>query len=189
MTRSCTNLHKEHQALELGQGVWVLSLLSAHHLAQWHCSAERRRTAAPNKGRPRHYKLEGSHGSDKTAICLWRWREWHEIVDSTLVRRHHPQRIRRLRKNLRDNRCRMAQVCRLSVFATRRHGRKLLNLVVAKNALDSLAAQHHAEQSAPFKSVVDVVAHAERVLALFVVASQHFQGVSVFGHHEILDNE
>jgi hypothetical protein len=51
---------------------------------------------------------------------------------TALVRRPPPPRIRRLRKDRRDNRRRMAQVCRLSVFATRRHGRRPLNLIAAK---------------------------------------------------------
>ena len=53
-------------------------------------------------------------------------------VASALVRRRPPPRIRRLRKNRRDNGRRMTQLCRLSVFAARRHGRTPLNLYVAK---------------------------------------------------------
>ena len=41
-----------------------------------------------------------------------------------LRRRRRPPRVRRLRKMRRDHRRRMAPVCLLSVFATRRHGRK-----------------------------------------------------------------
>ena len=45
-----------------------------------------------------------------------------------------PPRVRHLRKMRCDHRRRMAPVCLLSVFATRRHGRKPIHLFVAKQS-------------------------------------------------------
>ena len=72
-----------------------------------------------------------------------------KLSERALGRRRHPPRIRRLCRDWRDGGCRMAQVCLLSVFATRLHGRKPLNLFVAKNVVDGTAARHRAEHNVP----------------------------------------
>ena len=56
------------------------------------------------------------------------------MLGHALGRRRRPPRVRRLRKMRRDHRRRMATVCLLSVIATRRHGRKPLNLFMAKHS-------------------------------------------------------
>ena len=71
------------------------------------------------------------------------------MLGRALGRRRRPPRVRRLRRMRRDHRRRMAPVCLLSVFATRRHGRKPLHLFMAKQSPRRPAATASAQQHMP----------------------------------------